>query len=652
MSLCERVVLPRAEPGLRPRQSCPIEWGRTIPLVRQASLPRWSAAGQRMPTRSRRLLQPPGTAPHGQSVNWMRECEKTFDEDEMRKSLEDEELSGGQLEESSRDRQERDEICVELTELRAQIRELQQAAVEADRSPEAVLDSQDFFKDKKNDLSQMQNLMKQVTTWRKGFEIWIENKLIFRAPPLLSLFILFLLPLPLLPCPFSWNACRSSPPPSSSFSFPLPLPLPLSLSVPFSFPFPSQSSPLPVAASSSHSPLLPLLLRSLLYSSPSVPSSYPSHIPVATTELARVSAFKVDYLKAVIFKQREMIRHLQAAITSEGVAAMTASDRPSLDFMASLSASLEEPHLSRMNSKGDRGTISDRRRLGGFDARFHSTSAGATPQDFRVLPARIILVRHGESYEDDSQLEYSKIPDPRIPLTDNGRDQANQAGLKIRQELNKIYKGKPYRVFFYTSPYLRSSQTFECLREAMFNGELAPGESPPVFVGMREEVQMREQDFGNFQDPVMKTKKRNERKRYGRFFYRFPNGESGADLYDRITIFQDHLIRDINAGRFSQDTNLVLVTHGLPLRVFLMRWFHWNVDQLLCVQNPPKAEPLVLERVPSDEDARPDGPVAWMHTKSLYRLSPSSQELLDGCTDEMCSASSPLFLTPPPQGPS
>ena len=55
----------------------------------------------------------------------------------------------------------------------------------------------------------------------------------------------------------------------------------------------------------------------------------------------------------------------------------------------------------------------------------------------------------------------------------------------------------------------------------------------------------------------MKMKKRNERKRYGRFFYRFPNGESGADLYDRITIFQDHLIRDINAGRFSNDTTLV-----------------------------------------------------------------------------------------------
>jgi len=43
-------------------------------------------------------------------------------------------------------------------------------------------------------------------------------------------------------------------------------------------------------------------------------------------------------------------------------------------------------------------------------------------------------------------------------------------------------------------------------------------------------------------------------------------------VYDRITVFTDHLIRDINAGRFANSTSLVLVTHGLALRIFLMRW--------------------------------------------------------------------------------
>lgn len=56
-------------------------------------------------------------------------------------------------------------------------------------------------------------------------------------------------------------------------------------------------------------------------------------------------------------------------------------------------------------------------------------------------------------------------------------------------------------------------------------------------------------------------------------------GESGADVYDRVTIFEDHLVRDIDSGRFGEEVNLVLITHGLTLRVFLSRWFHWTVEE-------------------------------------------------------------------------
>lgn len=70
-----------------------------------------------------------------------------------------------------------------------------------------------------------------------------------------------------------------------------------------------------------------------------------------------------------------------------------------------------------------------------------------------------------------------------------------------------------------------------------------------------------------------------------------------ADVYDRMTIFEDHMIRDINAGRFRDNTSLVLLTHGLALRVFLMRWFHWTVDQFMNVYNPPNAEVSALHYI-------------------------------------------------------
>lgn len=65
------------------------------------------------------------------------------------------------------------------------------------------------------------------------------------------------------------------------------------------------------------------------------------------------------------------------------------------------------------------------------------------------------------------------------------------------------------------------------------------------------------------------------------------------------------MIRDINAGRFRDNTSLVLLTHGLALRVFLMRWFHWTVDQFMNVYNPPNAEvsnPCIMPMTITDGD--------------------------------------------------
>jgi len=48
------------------------------------------------------------------------------------------------------------------------------------------------------------------------------------------------------------------------------------------------------------------------------------------------------------------------------------------------------------------------------------------------------------------------------------------------------------------------------------------------------EPRLREQDFGNFQDSERMEKIYGERQKFGRFFYRFPDGEAGTDVYDRV----------------------------------------------------------------------------------------------------------------------
>mmetsp|Transcript_6309 Transcript_6309/g.39306 ORF Transcript_6309/g.39306 Transcript_6309/m.39306 type:complete len:402 (-) Transcript_6309:1873-3078(-) len=275
----------------------------------------------------------------------------------------------------------------------------------------------------------------------------------------------------------------------------------------------------------------------------------------------------------------------------------------------------------RMASK--RVWLADRRGTGQYDARYHSTTPAAVPRDVSVLPPRIVLLRHAESQGNVDHRTYAEVPDHRVPLTLRGRAQAGEAGRCIAQAMPRGSK-----LFFYYSPYRRSKETVQGIRGVL---------PKSVVRGAQEEVQLREQDFGNFQDEQGKRHEKAERIRFGRFFYRFPNGESGADVYDRITIFEDHLVRDINAGRFAGDTCLCLITHGLTLRIFLMRWFHWTVDEFLDVYNPNNATPVVMERVQSTDDAEP-----WVHTKSLYRISEESRLLVPGITPKMAQTRSPM----------
>ena len=64
-------------------------------------------------------------------------------------------------------------------------------------------------------------------------------------------------------------------------------------------------------------------------------------------------------------------------------------------------------------------------------------------------------------------------------------------------------------------------------------------------------------------------KAREQRSKFGRFYYRFQDGESGADVYDRVSAFVESLWKYWQLHDYN---NYVLVTHGLTIQLFLMRW--------------------------------------------------------------------------------
>ena len=81
---------------------------------------------------------------------------------------------------------------------------------------------------------------------------------------------------------------------------------------------------------------------------------------------------------------------------------------------------------------------------------------------------------------------------------------------------------------------------------------------------------------------------------YGTFYYRIPDGESAADVFDRVSDFFGTLNRDFRKDNFPQ--NAIIVTHGMSIRLFLMKWFHWTVEEFELLANPSNCQILVLEK--------------------------------------------------------
>ena len=76
-------------------------------------------------------------------------------------------------------------------------------------------------------------------------------------------------------------------------------------------------------------------------------------------------------------------------------------------------------------------------------------------------PTRIILIRHGESLGNVSELVYTQQPDWKIPLSETGVEQSLVAGRKVKE----IVGASP--IVLYHSPYSRAVQSAQLLLQAL-----------------------------------------------------------------------------------------------------------------------------------------------------------------------------------------
>jgi len=193
-------------------------------------------------------------------------------------------------------------------------------------------------------------------------------------------------------------------------------------------------------------------------------------------------------------------------------------------------------------------------------------------------PGRLILIRHGESEANAKRDITENVPDHALHLTQKGREQAAAAGRRLHEVIGDE------SVTFIVSPYVRAKETF--------NGLMYDWQGQQSAVHVREDIQVREQDYGNFDRPDMKAIHK-EKDIFGKFWYRFPEGESPADVYDRASIFIESLYRRWDHAR---EQNLVIVSHGLFILVFLMRLFRYSVEDFYTFEALKNCEFVVLEK--------------------------------------------------------
>lgn len=190
---------------------------------------------------------------------------------------------------------------------------------------------------------------------------------------------------------------------------------------------------------------------------------------------------------------------------------------------------------------------------------------------------RILLLRHAESLGNVDELAYCRIPDHALPLTTKGEEQARAAGPVVRELLG------PGPVAVYVSPYVRTQRTLHLL------------DIGDLVTRTVAEPRLREQDWGNLQDPVEQEIQKLKRHEFGHFFYRLAHGESGADVDDRVAAFLAELKDRMKEDPEHPDT-VLLVTHGLTMRLLCRRVFSWSIDLFESLSNPNQVEPRILTR--------------------------------------------------------
>ena len=180
----------------------------------------------------------------------------------------------------------------------------------------------------------------------------------------------------------------------------------------------------------------------------------------------------------------------------------------------------------------------------------------------------MFLIRHGQSIQNTKENYKIKLPDNLVYLTEKGKQEANDAGIFLKEFINKNNINLQKAVL-YISPYKRTRETATIINKYL--------KSKDVF----EDITLIEQQYGLFSDKEIELIKKlypeqftyydNYYQNKSKFYAKLPQGESPFDVALRTRQF-------LNMISMENIDNLFVVSHGTTIRTILMNYYHYNVE--------------------------------------------------------------------------
>ena len=244
---------------------------------------------------------------------------------------------------------------------------------------------------------------------------------------------------------------------------------------------------------------------------------------------------------------------------------------------------------------------------------------------------RFFLIRHGQSLANVDFTIYKQVADHDIELTEKGREDSKQAGIKLLKFLNSekdninnindklkndimnVFKnltsGYPgvdnivnsinsNSVKIWTSPYLRARETFtiinDILKKQNYSEEpLLSEQQYGLFNGLTDAQisQLYPDEFAMFKLQIGIN---------GDFFSRIPMGESPFDVYCRLSTFLEKLYR--------QDDMIndhIIICHGAVIKVLSMLLLNKGFEYYNSEPEPENCSVRLIESSSSGLDVLP-----------------------------------------------